>query len=58
MIQEMHEEEEEDSSDGTLGEEQQSLLPVVGATIVPVGGTLVLCQEVPTYQLIQGMHTH
>ena len=54
----MHEEEEEDSSAGTIGEEQPSLLPVVGGTIVSVGGTLVFCQEVPTYQLIQGMHTH
>ena len=52
----MHEEEEEDSCIGTLGEEKPSLLPTVGDTIVPVGGTLVLWQEVPTNQLIQGMH--
>ena len=58
MIQEMHEEEEENSSAGTLGEEQPSLLPVVGGTIFQVGGNFVFCQEVPTYQLIQGMHTH
>ena len=56
MIQEMHEEEEADSSIGTLIEEQPSLLPVVGDTIFPVGGTLVILQEVPTHQLIQGMH--
>ena len=56
MIQEMHEEEEEDSNIGKLVEEQPSLLPAVGDTIVPVGGTLVFYQEVPTYQLIQGMH--
>ena len=52
----MHEEEEEDYSTSTLGEKKPSLLPVVGGTIVPVGGTLVFCQEIPTYQLIQGMH--
>ena len=56
MIQEMHEEEEEDSNAGTLIEEQPSLLPAVGETIVPVGGTLVVLQEVPTHQLIQGMY--
>ena len=58
MIQEMHEEEEEDSNAGTLGEKQPSLLLVVGDTIVPVGGTLVFWQEVSTHQLIQGMHEH
>ena len=52
----MHEEEEEDSNAGTLVEEKPSLLPVVGHTIVSVGGTLVFFQEVPPYQLIQGMH--
>ena len=56
MDQEVHEEEEEDTSTGTLEENRPSLLPAVGDTIVPVGGTLVFCQEVPTYQLIQGMH--
>ena len=58
MIQEMHEEEEEDSRAGTLVEEYTCLLPAIGDTIFPVGGTLVFCQEVPTYQLIHGMHTH
>ena len=52
----MHEEEEEVSSVGTLGEEQPSLLPAVGDTIDPVGGTLVFWKEVSTHQLIQGMH--
>ena len=56
MIQEMHEEEEADSSAGTLGQEQPSLLLAIGDTIVSVAGTLVVLQEVPTYQLIQGMH--
>ena len=56
MIQEMHEEEEEDSNAGTLIKEHPSLLPAVGDTIVPVGGTLVVLQEVPTHQLIQAMH--
>ena len=49
MIQEMHEGEEEYSSAGTLGGEQPSLLIASGNTIVPVGGALLLCQEVPTY---------
>ena len=57
MIHEMHEEEEVDSSTGTLIEEQPSLLPIVEENIVPVGGTLVVLQEVPTHQLIQGKHT-
>ena len=52
MDQEMHEGEEEDTSTGTLGAKRPSLLLAVGDTIVPVGGTLVFCQEVPTYQLI------
>ena len=52
----MHEEEEEDSSVGTLGEKKPSLLPAIGGTIFLVGGTLVFSQEIPTYQLIQGMH--
>ena len=56
MIQEMYEEKEEDSSTGTLGEEKPSLLPVVGETIVPVGGTLVVLKEVPTHHLSQRMH--
>ena len=55
MTEEMHEEEDENSNTGTLGEEQPSLLPAVGGTIVPVGGTLVFLQEVSTHQLIQGM---
>ena len=58
MDQEMHEEEEEETGAGTLEEKRPSLLLAVGDTIVPVGGTLVLYQEVPTYPLIQGMHTH
>ena len=45
----MHEEEEEDTRAGTLGEKESSFLPAVGGTIVPVGGTLMFCQEVPTY---------
>ena len=57
-IWEMNQEEEEDSSASKLEEEQPSLLLAVGGTIFLVGGTLVFCQEVPTYQLIQGMHTH
>ena len=52
----MQEEEEEDSSAGTLGQEQSSLLPAVGDTIFWVGGTLVFWQEVSTHHLIQGMH--
>ena len=56
MIQEMHEEEEVDSSAGTFIEEQSSLLPVVGDTIVSVGGNIVVLQEVRRYFLIQGMH--
>ena len=56
MIQEMHEEKEIDSSASTLGEEKPSLLRAVGDTIVPVGGTIVVFQEVPTHQSIQGMH--
>ena len=56
MDQKMNEEEEEDTSDGTLEEKRPTLLPVVGDTIVLIGGTLVFYQEVPTYQLIQGMH--
>ena len=51
----MHEEEEVDSSADISLEEQPSLLPAVGETIVPVGGTLVVLQEVPTHQLIQGI---
>ena len=31
-------------------------LPAVGGTIIPVEGTLVVLQEVPTHKLIQGMH--
>ena len=53
MIQEMHEEEEVDSSAGTLRKVHPSLLPVFGDTIVWIGGTLV----VPTHHWIQGMHT-
>ena len=53
----MHEGKEEDTSAGTLEENKPSLLPAVGDTIDLDGGTLVFCQEVPTYQLIQGMHT-
>ena len=49
MIQEMHKEEEEDSSAGTWLEEQPSLLLVVGDIIVPVGGTFVFLKEVPTH---------
>ena len=62
MDQEVHDEEEEDTSAGTLEEKRPSLLPVVGDTIVPIGGTLaiggtlVFCQEVPTYHLIQVMN--
>ena len=52
----MHEEEEEDTTTGTLEEKRPSLLLAVEDTIVPIGGTIVLFQEVPTYQLIQGMH--
>ena len=52
----MHEDEEEYYSARTLGEEHSSLLPAVGDTIVLVGGTLVFWKEVPTHQLIQGMH--
>ena len=48
-IQEMHGEEEVDSSAGTLGEEKPSLSPVVGDTIVPVGGNILFLQEVPTH---------
>ena len=54
MDQELHEEEEEDTNAGTLEQERPSLLPAFGDTIVPVGGTLMFCQEVPTHQLIQG----
>ena len=43
MIQEMHEEDEENSSTGTLVEEKPSLLLVVGDTVVLVGGPLVFC---------------
>ena len=52
----MHEEEKEDTSASMLEEKRPSFLPVVGGIIDPGGGTLVFCQEVPTYQLIQGMH--
>ena len=41
MDQEMHEEEEEDSSASILEGKEPSLLPTVGGTIAPVGGTLV-----------------
>ena len=46
MIDDMHDEEETDSGIGTLIEEQESLFPTVGETIVPFGGTLVVLQEV------------
>ena len=58
MIQEMHEEEEEDSSVGTLVEVKPSLLPAIGDTIVPVEGTIVFWQDVPTHHLTQVMHTY
>ena len=49
MIQEMHEGKEGDSSADTLGEGHPSLLPVVRDTIVLVGRTLVVLQEVSTH---------
>ena len=49
MNQEMHEEEKEDTSAGILEGRRPSFLPVVGGIIDPDGGTLVFCQEVPTY---------
>ena len=47
MIHEMHDEEETDTSVGTVVEEQPSSLPTVRKTIVLVGGTLVDVQDVP-----------
>ena len=55
MNQEMHEG-EEDTSIGILEGRKPSFLPAVGDIIDLGGGTLVFCQEVPTYQLIKGMH--
>ena len=58
MIQEVHEEEEVDTSAGTATvEEQPSPSPTVGEAIAPVGGTLVALQDAPKHQLIQGMKT-
>ena len=57
MIDEMHDEEETDTSTSTLVEVHPSLLPAVGGTIVLVGGTLVALQEDPMHQLIQDMHS-
>lgn len=51
----MHDEEETDTKAGTLVGENPSLLPPIGGTIVSVGGTLVVLQEVITHQLIQGI---
>ena len=56
MNHEMHEEEKKDSGAGILEEMRPSFLPAVGGIIDLDGGTLVFCQEVPTYQLIQGRH--
>ena len=39
-----------------LEERRPSFLLAVGGIIDPGGVTLVFCQEIPTYQLIQGMH--
>ena len=47
MIQEMHDEEETDTSVGTIEEMQPSSLPRFGETIASVGGTLVDVQDVP-----------
>ena len=52
----MHDEEETDTSTGTIEEMQPSLLPAVGETIAPIGGTLVDVKDVPKIHLIQGLH--
>ena len=48
--------EEEDTNAGMLEGRRPSFFLAVGGIIDPGGGTLVFSQEVPTYQLIQGMH--
>ena len=49
MIQEMHEEEEADTSTGAAVEEQPSPSPAVGEAIAPVGGILISLQYVPKF---------
>ena len=56
MIHEMHEEEEVDTSIGTVEKTQPSSLPIVREAISPVGGTLADVQDVPEIQLIQVLH--
>ena len=56
MIDEMHEEEEKNTSAGTLVEMQPSLLPVVGKTFALEEETLVILKDVSKSHLIQGMH--
>ena len=55
MIQEVHEEEEEHTSVSATLKEQPSLSPTVGEAITLVGRNLVALQDVPKYQLIQGL---
>ena len=53
MIHEMHEEEEEDTSAGTVEEMHPSSLPAVGEAIELIEGSLVDVQDVPNIQLIE-----
>ena len=53
----MHEEEKADTSAGAEVEKKKSPSPTVGEAIASVGGTLVALQDVPKFQLIQGLQT-
>lgn len=57
MIQEMHEAEETNTNAGVVVGEQPSPSPAIREAIALVGGTLVALQDVPKFQLIQGLQT-